>query len=275
MMASPRTADIPVGAWALCAATVAALVVGTVIRGFIGEQWIFTTHNLGESVRAALPMLVAAAVVVGAGRWPAGRSWLLAGAWLLALHGAFTVASDIGLAWLSAGTITIEDTQPWFITVAIANGIAHALAFGTLAAGLWRSRRDGFVGARTVTAIVLVAMTVLAGVGPWLSAGFREADEFFIVSVASVALSSAGAIAVGALAVASVRAVTGRRSIPELVLAGGAALYLAVDGASWWLLVATPEAIPLVVLAALEPLANVALLVVAIGFAMGALFTPE
>ncbi len=39
MTARPRPSDLPWEAWVLGAATVVALVAGTVIRGFIGEEW--------------------------------------------------------------------------------------------------------------------------------------------------------------------------------------------------------------------------------------------
>ncbi len=63
-----------------------------------------------------------------------------------------------------------------------------------------------------------------------------------------------------------------RGSIPELVIAAGAALYVVVEGLSWWLFVTRP--IEPRMLGLLEPLGNVALLLVSLGFASGAVFGP-
>ena len=59
-------------AWALLAAAAAAVAVGTIVRGFLGSDWYFNTENLANSTPLALPFLIAAGVVIGAGRWPAG-----------------------------------------------------------------------------------------------------------------------------------------------------------------------------------------------------------
>jgi hypothetical protein len=88
----------------------------------------------------------------------------------------------------------------------------------------------------------------------------------------SLTLATASTVAVGALAVAALRGGSARGSIPELIIAAGAAVYVAAEGLSWLLLITSQ--MELLMLAAVEPLQNVALLLVGMGFASGAVFGP-
>ena len=47
MTARPRPSDLPWEAWVLGAATVVALIAGTVVRGFIGEELALLLVGLG------------------------------------------------------------------------------------------------------------------------------------------------------------------------------------------------------------------------------------
>ena len=271
--ARPRSADIPWEAWVLGAATVVALIAGTMVRGDVGGMWVFSTDNLGQSVRSALPLLVGTAVVVGAGRWPAGHAWLLIGAWLLALLGVVSVIFDVQLAQVvNQGGVGLEDLEPWFFVVGVAGGVSHALGFGALAIGIWRSRGAGWSGIRAATAIALAVVTALAAAGPLAAIELLGAYGSMPTTVMSLTLTSAGTIAVGALAVAALRGGSPRGSLPELIISAGAAVYVAAEGLSWLLLITSEVGIQL--LGSLEPLENVGLLLVGLGFASGAVFGP-
>jgi hypothetical protein len=270
--ARPRPSDLPREAWVLGAATVVALIAGTVVRGFIGDGWIFTTHNLGESVRSALPLLVATAVMVGVGRWTAGRAWLLAGAWLLAVVSVLSVLFDVQFAQIVNQGGGFEALEPWLVIGGVAGGVSHVLGFGALATGIWRSRGEGWPGIRAAAAVALAVVTALAAAGPLVAIGSFGAYGSVPSTIVNLTLTTAATIAAGALAVAAVRGGPARGSIPELVIAAGTALYVAVEGLSWWLFVTRPIEPGLI--GSLEPLANVALLLVGMGFASGAVFGP-
>lgn len=266
-----RPADLPREAWLLGAATVVALIIGTVARGFIGDEWIFTAHNFGESIRSALPLLIATAVVVGAGRWPAGRVWLLTGAWLLAVVGVLWVIFDVQFAQIvNRGGRGFQDLEPWFFLGGVAGGLSLVLGFGALATGIWRSRREGWPGFRAAAAIAVVVVTALAAAAPLAAIWSLGAYGSLPSTIVSLTLTTAGTVAVGALAVAAVRGGPSRGSIPELFIAAGAAIYAAAEGLSW-LLFMTSE-LGSQTLGSLEPLADVALLLVGMGFASGAVF---
>ena len=68
-------------------AAVLAVGIGTVANGFFGQEWYFNADNVVDALPLALPFLVSAGVIAGQDRWPAGRTWLTAGAWLLAAAG--------------------------------------------------------------------------------------------------------------------------------------------------------------------------------------------
>ena len=272
MTARPRPAGVPWEAWVLGAATVVALIAGTVVRGDVGGMWVFSTDNLGQSIRSALPLLVATAVVVGAGRWPAGHAWLLTGAWLLAALGVLSVIVDVQITWITTRDGGIEGVEPWLLAGGIAGGVAAALGFGALAVGVWRSRGEGWQGIRAAAAIGLAVVTALAAVGPLAAIGVLGAYGSLPTTVMSLTLATAGTVTVGALAVAALRGGSARGSIPELIIASGAAVWVAAEGLSWLLLITAQ--MELLMLGSVEPVKNVALLLMGMGFASGAVFGP-
>ena len=267
-----RPADLPWEAWVLGAATVVALIAGTVVRGDVGGMWVLSTDNLGESIRSALPLLVATAVVVGAGRWPGGRAWLLAGAWLLAVFGVLSVIVDVQITRIMTRDGAIEGLEPWRLASGIAGGVSHALGFGALAIGIWRSRDEGWPGIRAASAIALAVVAALAAAAPLAAIGALGAYGSLPTTVMSLTLATAGTVAVSALAIAALRGGTARGSIPELIIAAGAAVYVAVEGLSWLLLITSQLAF--LMGGSVAPLQNVALLLVGMGFASGAVFGP-
>src|SRR6188472_2692168 len=83
---------------ALLVVAILAVIVGTIANGFYGQDWFFNADNVVDALPLALPFLVAAGVIAGQDRWPAGRTWLTVGAWLLAASGALAVLFQVQVA---------------------------------------------------------------------------------------------------------------------------------------------------------------------------------
>jgi hypothetical protein len=265
-------------AWALLAAAAVAVAVGTYARGVIGTDWIFTTDNLARSAPLAIPFLIAAGVVVGAGRWPAAGRWLLTGAALIALSGALSAAADVAIAlWAAEGGLI--DLTGWFSAIGILNGAVSPIGYSALAIGLWRSASGARGTARTVGAVAAVIVTLLAAAGPIVTTALSLTSfgsEVYLQSLLAAVLASATAAAIGALAIAALRAAPRGTPLPELLIAAGAIVHAAVLGAMYWVLWAwfNDSSIAFAVLGVTGPLGNAAALVLAAGFASGALFWP-
>ena len=273
LTARPRASHVPWQAWVLGAVTVVALVAGTVARGFIGDAWIFTTNNLGESVPSALPILVGTGVAVGADRWPVGRAWLVAGAWLLAVAGVLSIISDVQFTQVvNQGGLGFQDLESWFLIFGVAGGVAHLVGFGALAIGIWRSRPEGWPGVRAAAAVALATVTAVAAAGPLAAIAAFGAYGSLPSTIVNLTLAAISTLAVGGLAVAAVRGGPPRGSIPELVISTGAATFVAAEGLTWWLFVISQMEVQR--LGSLEPLGNVALVLLGTGFASGAVFRP-
>ena len=260
-------------AWVFAAAGVLAIAVGTVARGFFGQDWFFTADNLADSLRLALPFLVAAGVMLGVNRWEPGRSWLVTGAWLLAFHGVLDVALELQLAAMANDADVFAATEPWMIARGVLNGVAQALGFAALAIGMWRSPvREWQRIPRWMAVIVAVAMGV--AVAGLLAVNFAVASAADVLTppvFAVVVLGGAFVAATGALAIAGLRAAPRNRPTPELLIAAGAAIYGLNRGFALWLFGILPPDNGLLRLAYTD-IADVALLAVAVGFASGALF---
>lgn len=265
-------------AWAMLAGAVAAVAAGTYARGVIGTDWIFTTDNLARSAPLAIPFLIAAGVFVGAGRWPAAGRWLAIGAVLVAVGGAMSAVAEVAFA-LGAASGELGDMTGWLFATGTLYGAAPAIGFSALAIGLWRSASGAWDTARTVAAVGAGVVTLLAAAGPIVTtalAGVRFDVEVSLQSLLGVALTSATIAAVGALAIGALRAAPTRAPLPELLIAAGAIVHAAVLGAMHWVSWAfiDVQSTAFAVLGVTGPLGVVATLVLAAGFASGALFWP-
>lgn len=265
-------------AWALLAGAVAAVAAGTYARGVVGADWIFTTDNLARSAPLAIPFLIAAGVVVGAGRWPAVGRWLAIGAVLLAVGGALSAAAEVAFA-LGAVAGELGDMTGWLFAIGTLNGAASTIGFSALAIGLWHSASGAWDTARTVAAVGAGVVTLLAAAGPIVTTALAGARFDVGVSwqgVLGVALTSGMIAAIGALAIGALRAAPMRTPLPELLIAAGAIVHAAVLGAMHWVSWAfiDVQSTAFGVLGVTGPLDDVATLVLAAGFASGALFWP-
>jgi hypothetical protein len=274
---STRPISVRWEAWALLAAAAGAVAAGTWARGFAGvEEWVFNTDNLADSTTLALPFLVAAGVVIGAGRWPAAGSSLLVGAALLALSGAMQAASDFLFAWLADDRIGFDEFQSWLSVTGIVELASSAAAFGALAIGLWRSAPETWTGSRRITAVGVGVATLVAATGLLVtfvtSLGRPGVTTIDVWGYLSVGLIFAGIVAIGALAVAAVRAVPKRSPLPEVLIASGATVLAVWNGGTMWL--GALGEVGVAILTYAPPLSIIAMLVLAAGFASGALFWP-
>jgi len=276
----PATRPIAVRweAWALLVGAAAAVAVGTYARGVVGAEWIFTTDNLARSTPLAIPFLIAAGVVVGAGRWPAAGRWLATGAGLLAVSGALSAAAEVAFA-LVAASGGLLDLTVWQVTIGTLNGAASLIGFSALAIGLWRSAAATWSTAHRVAAVGVGIVTLLAAAGPIVTtalSGVRFGVEVDLLGLLSVSMASATIAAIGTLAISALRAAPRSAPLPELLIAAGATVHAAVLGSMYWVLWTTldDQRTGFAVLGVTGPLGDVASLVLAAGFASGALFWP-
>ena len=133
--------------------------------------------------------------------------------------------------------------------------------------------------ARTVAAVGAAIVTLVAAAGPIVTttlSGVRIGSDTLLPTLLSVGLTSATIAAIGALAVAAIRAAPARTPLPELLIAAGATVHAAVLGLMYWVLwtFIDDQAIAFVIVDITVPLGDVAALVLAAGFASGALFWP-
>jgi len=256
--------------WVFVIAAGLAVGIGTVANGFFGQEWYFNADNVVDALPLALPFLVSAGVVAGQDRWPAGRTWLTAGAWLLAAAGALAVVLQVQFAFIGNDDGGFLDAQPWFFIRALVSAFAELLGFASLAAGLWLARPAEW-RVRPAVMIGIAAVIAIAAAGPIAALGVSAivlTDPIVILGQVPISL---GLFASGALAVAAVRAVPAVRPIPELLIASGAACATIAMGVSWWVFYLEPS---FETFAWLSAASSAGLLVLGAGFWSGTLFWP-
>lgn len=239
--------------WALGALGVAALVQ---IGARVAPDWyrIFGPYLLVDAdmvvgaVRAVSPFVFAAAVLVGAQRWPAGRRWLHLGALALGLQGLLGLGSDIWWAiWEPSPGELSDGVQVMFIARSFASAIAVIAASALLAAGLWSARADATLGGgRHRVAMVVIGLVglVALGSGLWVAAvyfGSPNLGDAILLYAAVGVLVAIGFAATALLALAAAWVKPRRGGMPEVLIAGGATLVAGVAAWEW----AFPNLVPL------------------------------
>jgi hypothetical protein len=248
-----------------------AVIVGTIANGFYGQQWFFNADNVVDALPLALPFLVAAGVIAGQDRWPAGRRWLTVGAWLLVAAGALAVVLQVQIAMVDDDLSGILDAQPWSFVRGLASAFAEVLGFASLAVGLWLSRPSEWGAVRPAVIIGIAVVIAIAAAGPVAALGVSAIvllDPIVILGQLPISL---GLFASGALAVAAMRAAPKMRPLPELLIALGSACTTIAHGIGWWLFYLEP---PFETFAWLAAAAGAGLLVLAAGFWSATLFWP-
>ncbi len=153
---------IPVLAWALVGAAAVHVAIWVAVNWYrvFGPYLILKLEDASSIVTGVAPFLLAAAVLVGAARWPAGRRWLYAGAALAAVHGVMRTSMDAWWAWRMSDPVVPEGAvQAVLVTVNLIAVTAATLAPLCLAVGL---RRVDAVRASPLAAGVIAVVGVAA-----------------------------------------------------------------------------------------------------------------
>jgi hypothetical protein len=272
---------VSTAAWLLLASAGITLTVHVARDWYqlFGPYLIIRPDVVGEAVEATAPFLLGAAILIGVGRWPRGRRWLVAGVVALAVLGVVRLGSEVAVAlWMEArATRPLEAAM---IGLALGASAAAAAAAILVALGLHASRVDGPGRPWLIATLALIGAVALLGAFVLLALWLPLAPDRLVVHVAlamtHVLLQAVTIGATVAIAMAAVRAAPRHRAVPEWLIAVGAALAVLVIGWRAWFQVlagvANPEDLmPYQALWQNLPLAVsvIALLFLAIGFASG------
>lgn len=239
MSRPPRTTPWPV--WALLMGAVAQLAVQVAPDSYqvFGPYFLVDGSMLVGWVQSITPFLLAAAVVLGADRWPAGRPRLLVAAAALAVVGLLRLALDAWWTlWETAPGPIPPETTPWLTFGWIGVGLAAPVAYGLMAAALWTTRPSRPAGAARVASIIAIGLAglIATGAGLWVVAQTLElrggADGLWVGSLTAVSWTASFA-ALAALAVVAVRIVRPVDPLPEVLIAGGAVVTMIASAWTW------------------------------------------
>jgi hypothetical protein len=231
--ANARLAIHPVPGTSLVLLLAAAVhvVIGFATQQMIAGYLDLTPGRLVFELRDAMPFVLAAALIAGWDRWPAGRPWLVAAAVAFVLAATLDTATELwfGVTWPrepSAASVSVSaDLLPVLASL--------ALPFGPLLAaiGVWRaargagrsSRRLVAIGAVAAIAALIMTTRLLQAIAGMRSMDGLEVSEPFpgALVLANFAFTlGAGLIAI--LGLAASWAAPRRFFVPEALIAGGA-----------------------------------------------------
>jgi hypothetical protein len=234
---------IPALAWVLVAAAAAQLGIWTAVNWYrvFGPYLILRIEDLSSIVTGVAPFLLAAAVLIGAPRWPAGGRWLYAGAALSAVHGVMKAFGDAWWAWRASDPVAPEGALQ--VALVVANLVAvAAAALGPLclAAGLARVesvRRAPPIAVGLVVVVGLAAATAGLGLGireiAWAFEMQSYEGAFIVVGVTYRLLITLGAVALAVLALVALRVLPRAGVVPEALIVIGATLAAAGLAVTW------------------------------------------
>ena len=234
---------IPALAWALVAAAAIQLAIWAAANWYriFGPYLIVRLEDISSIVTGVAPFLLGASVLIGAARWPAGRSWLHAGAGFAALHGVVQTATDAWWAWRITDPVPPEGAlQVGLVVANLVAVTAAALAPLCLAAGLGRVesvRRAPRLAAGLVIVLGLAVMVAGLGLGAreiaW--AADHPSGEAVVIAlgVSYRLLITLEGVALAVLGLAALRTLPSGRIVPEVLITAGSMLAAAGLGASW------------------------------------------
>jgi hypothetical protein len=221
--APPTIAPLPRAATLLLAGAVLHLVISVITRTMMYGYLELSAPTVIGYLTAAMPLVLAASLVAGWDRWPAGRRWLVAAATAYGLVALLDIAGMVSMA-IAWPPDSATELNPPITLVRIALLVTAALAAPLLAAaGLWR---DGVAAPRLPFLMVAAAIGLIVLVVQVLTIlpAFEDRGEESFLVGASVAVALVPA-AVAALGIAAVRAVPRRYVVPEVLIAIGATAF--------------------------------------------------
>jgi hypothetical protein len=233
--------SIPWPVWALLVGALVQLGVQVAPDSYqvFGPYFLVDGSMLVSWLQSITPFLLAAAVVLGADRWPAGRRALLVAAAALAVVGALRLALDAWWAlWETAPGPIPPETTPWLTFGWIGASLAAPVAYGLMAAGIWTARPDRPAGIVRVALSVAIGLAglVATGAGLWVVAQTLElrgtADGLWVGSLTSLAWTASFA-ALAVVAVVAVRIVRSVDPLPEVLIGGGAVVTMIASAWTW------------------------------------------
>lgn len=228
--AAPRDPPVPRVSVLLLLGGVAHLVVILLTRSAPVRYLDLTLPSVLGYLMAATPLLLAAAILAGRDRWPAGRRWLTAAVVAYALVAALDV---LGWIWITiAPPFSAADPNPPLARLRSVLWLCASLAAPLLAAaGLWRAGRAAAPsGARAVLgwlaaglAAIAIGLPAAAIVGSFDDLGrlgaFVRDDPVLVGMLVLALLVPAATVLLGA---AALRAMPRRYLLPEALVALGA-----------------------------------------------------
>lgn len=269
------TGRIPPAAWALVAAAAGTVTFGLISRGLIGRHLILPAEQVIPIAELATPLLVAAATLAGADRWPAGRSRLLSAAALHALHGVLALVRDTWFWWSTRNGpgIVSETDEVLLFGGSLVIWLTGTAATLMLALGLWSTPFGFGDGGRRLAAVALGALGFVAAAGAvWIPLMTSAQFAFSLLALTAVV-----PIAMATLGIVAIRTMPSRHRLPEMLIATGAGLFVAAMAWSQWFITATrlenipPEWVDLTLLLP-RGVMVAGFLVIATGFASARLF---
>lgn len=236
--ASLSSRAVPWPVWALLALAVVELAVQIAPDSYqvFGPYFLVDGTMLLRWLQSVTPFLLAAAVVLGSDRWPAGRRTLLIGAAMLAAVAVLRMGSDIWWALWDASGHAWDPASPWLLVASLATALLFVIAHALLAAGLWTTRSGPAGPARIAATAGIGLVGVLAlGAAVWVVAqtvALVPSDDR-VYPVAISALTAAGVVVLALLAVAAAGVGPPLGGMPESLIAAGAVIVMAAMTWTW------------------------------------------
>jgi hypothetical protein len=270
--------------WAAALLTLGAaisLVVQLLPRWYqiFGPYLIIDPDLALDAVTSATLFALPAAVLLGSARWPAGRRWLCWGAAALAV---LALTSLVREAWFAAFLASPDASSQFpdgaWTAVWLGGTAAMVVGHALLAVGLWVGT-GGSAASSPPLVRAAGAFVAMASVGVFLASAWTaliapwNGIQTAILATGGGILLGAAYAALALVAFAALRAMPRVAALPELLIAVGATLAM-LSGAGLWVLpsLVLGEVSDVItgVFLALRTASAVGLLLLAVGFGLGA-----